>query len=257
MRRLFVGLAIAGIALLAPCWALAGDTELAQQIAASLKSSGKMHGYSIGVKAQEGTVWLNGTVRSQQQLRAALEVVGDIPGVEKIVNGLTVIGADASVRPANAQASDARMAIGSRADYEAPVASAMPYGGSGTGSGVPLPLGGGVRMAMMQQQQGMPMQSSAMQGEGNGGTPIPTYAANNGGGIAPAHFDRPQMPGYAWPSYASAPNYAGITYPRQYSATAWPFIGPFYPYPQVPLGWRKVSLEWHNGWWMLDFRDHD
>jgi len=246
MRRLFVGLAIAGIALLAPCWALAGDAELAQQIADSLKTSGRMHGYSIGVKAHDGIVTLNGKVRSQQQLRTALEIAGDVPGVEKIFNGLTVTGGDASVRPANAQASDGRLAIGSQADYEAPVASAMPYGGSGTGSGVPLAIGG-VRMAMM--QQGMPMQGE------NVGTPIPTYAANNGGGIAPAHFDRPQMPGYAWPSYASSPNYAGVVYPRQYSATAWPFIGPFYPYPQVPLGWRKVSLEWRNGWWMLDFKD--
>jgi hypothetical protein len=88
-----------------------------------------------------------------------------------------------------------------------------------------------------------------------GGGPIPAYAPGAGGGIAPAHFDRPSMPGYAWPSYASYPNYAGITYPRQYSPTAWPFIGPFYPYPQVPLGWRKVTLEWHNGWWNLDFKD--
>ena len=27
----------------------------------------------------------------------------------------------------------------------------------------------------------------------------------------------------------------------------------FYPYPQVPLGWRKVTLEWDDGWWHLDF----
>ena len=50
-------------------------------------------------------------------------------------------------------------------------------------------------------------------------------------------------------------NYAAVTYPRQYSATAWPYIGPFYPYPQVPLGWRKVTLQWDDGWWMLDFKD--
>ena len=63
------------------------------------------------------------------------------------------------------------------------------------------------------------------------------------------------LPNYAWPSYAAYPNYAALTYPQQYSATAWPYIGPFYPYPQVPLGWRKVSLEWDDGWWHLDFRD--
>jgi hypothetical protein len=75
-----------------------------------------------------------------------------------------------------------------------------------------------------------------------------------GSGIARAAYDNPQMPGYAWPSYAAYPNYAAVTYPHQYSATAWPYIGPFYPYPQVPLGWRKVMLEWDDGWWFLDFK---
>ena len=74
------------------------------------------------------------------------------------------------------------------------------------------------------------------------------------GGIAQANFDQPQLPGYSWPSYSAHPNYAAVTYPNQYSATAWPYIGPFYPYPQVPLGWRKVTLEWDDGWWFLDFK---
>jgi hypothetical protein len=71
----------------------------------------------------------------------------------------------------------------------------------------------------------------------------------------PVVYDNAQMPGYSWPSYASYPNYAAVTYPQQYSPTAWPYIGPFYPYPQVPLGWRKVTLEWDDGWWFLDFKD--
>jgi hypothetical protein len=78
-------------------------------------------------------------------------------------------------------------------------------------------------------------------------------AAAVGGGVPGVVHDHPNMPGYAWPSYASHPNYAAVTYPKQYSPTAWPYIGPFYPYPQVPLGWRKVSLEWDDGWWFLDF----
>jgi len=86
------------------------------------------------------------------------------------------------------------------------------------------------------------------------GAPMPAYVPGTGGGVAPARFDHPRMPGYAWPSYASHPNYAALTYPKQYSPTAWPYIGPFYPYPQVPLGWRKVTLEWDDGWWMLDFK---
>ena len=89
---------------------------------------------------------------------------------------------------------------------------------------------------------------------GGGGGPLPMYAGAPGG-PAPAVYDQPSMPNYAWPSYAAYPNYGALTYPKQYSPTAWPYIGPFYPYPQVPLGWRKVTLEWDDGWWMLDFKD--
>ncbi|MCP4784298.1 MAG: BON domain-containing protein [Fuerstiella sp.] len=66
-------------------------------------------------------------------------------------------------------------------------------------------------------------------------------------------YSNPQLPKHAWPSYAQYPNSAAISYPKQYSASAWPYIGPFYPYPQVPMGWREVSLEWDDGHWQLDF----
>lgn len=84
---------------------------------------------------------------------------------------------------------------------------------------------------------------------------VPAYVPGTGQGVQPAAYDHPSMPGYAWPSYASHPNYAAVTYPQQYSPATWPYIGPFYPYPQVPLGWRKVTLEWDDGWWFLDFKD--
>jgi len=87
------------------------------------------------------------------------------------------------------------------------------------------------------------------------GGPIPQYVTPVGGGVAPARYDQPHVPNYTWPSYAAYPNYAALTYPKQYSPTVWPYIGPFYPYPQVPLGWRKVTLQWHDGWWQLDFDD--
>jgi hypothetical protein len=98
--------------------------------------------------------------------------------------------------------------------------------------------------------------ASMQEGAGPGafGGPQPSYVPTPGN-ITPATYDHPSMPNYAWPSYASYPNYAALTYPRQYSPTAWPYIGPFYPYPQVPLGWRKVTLEWDDGWWFLNFND--
>jgi hypothetical protein len=90
-----------------------------------------------------------------------------------------------------------------------------------------------------------------------GGQPMPMGGTGRMGGTGmppiPMRGDGPNMPNYAWPSYAAYPNYAALQYPTQYSPTAWPYIGPFYPYPQVPLGWRRVSLEWDDGWWWLDF----
>ncbi len=259
MRRLLVGLAMAGIALSAPCWVLAG--EMADQITSTLKTSGQLKGYSIKVTTQGSDVWLDGSVRNQQQLHAAIDIVSNFPGVNKIYNRLratdgskfvndTAATSDSGVRQASAQAGNgqAHYAGGSMADYDAPGTVAGPSQGSG-GSGVPLAMGAS-RMAMAQAPQMMPGAENV-----GTGTPIPAYGGGPAGGIAPAHFDRPNMPGYSWPSYAAYPNYAAVNYPRQYSATAWPFIGPFYPYPQVPLGWRKVTLEWHNGWWNLDFRD--
>ena len=90
---------------------------------------------------------------------------------------------------------------------------------------------------------GAPMQPG-MGGPGGPG-PSPVGAAGN--------YSNPQLPSHAWPAYAQYPNSAAIQYPKQYSASAWPYIGPFYPYPQVPLGWREVSMEWDDGMWQLDF----
>jgi hypothetical protein len=95
---------------------------------------------------------------------------------------------------------------------------------------------------------GMPVSSGVVAPQ----APMPMNAGPSYGAGVPRH-DNPNMPGYAWPSYAAHPNYAAVTYPKQYSASAWPYIGPFYPYPQVPLGWRRVSLEWDDGLWYLDF----
>ena len=80
------------------------------------------------------------------------------------------------------------------------------------------------------------------------GGPMPAGAA----GAATTSRTCRAMPGRATPLTRTTRR---LTYPKQYSPTAWPYIGPFYPYPQVPLGWRKVSLEWDDGWWMLDFKD--
>lgn len=281
MKRTF-GLAIAMIAALGPTWLLAGEQEdkaFAKQIANSLKESGEMRDYSVGVKCKDGTVWLAGRVTDQKQLSTALRVVSDIDGVNQIVNNMMVdeagaaapsggtrlrqVGSPAPLAAANSpspggMAQQTNYAGRAPAQLAAPQAQPMRQGNRG----VPRAYApaGQVGRAMQAGHRAMPA-SMAMQGDGGmpgggvPGNPMPAYVPGAGGSPAPAVYDEPNVPNYAWPSYAAAPNYAAVSYPKQYSASAWPFIGPFYPYPQVPLGWRKVSLEWDDGWWFLDFDD--
>ncbi|MEO2025275.1 MAG: BON domain-containing protein [Fuerstiella sp.] len=97
------------------------------------------------------------------------------------------------------------------------------------------------------QRRPMPPVSQASMAMMGGMQAMPTSIGGAGA------YSNPQLPKHAWPSYAQYPNSAAISYPKQYSASAWPYIGPFYPYPQVPMGWREVSLQWDDGHWQLDF----
>ncbi|MDR1478347.1 MAG: BON domain-containing protein [Planctomycetaceae bacterium] len=88
--------------------------------------------------------------------------------------------------------------------------------------------------------------------------PAPTYGYQPYYGATapmPSAYNRPNLPPYAWPSYATYPNYAQVTYPRSYSVQSWPYIGPFYPYPQAPMAWRQVTLKFDHARWWLDFND--
>ncbi|HZZ29930.1 MAG TPA: BON domain-containing protein [Pirellulales bacterium] len=362
MRRVLWSAALASIALSAGL-VLAGDQETSQQIADSLSS--RLKNYSVGVKVEDGTVWLNGFVANQKQMAMAIQTAQRCPGVERVVNNLaigsvapastgsvhntatsggntqlannkfnddaarpqipqanmdmpeqarqqlalagsnanlegpasaSVNGQSAQARPSNAQTSFAN-AQTSFANAQGSFANAQgapgyfpgnggypmntgyyasaPGASGNTNAAYYAPAPGGMAPAangmrpMAPPQGPLPLAAAnptfrpaAMQGNpGNMGEsigapqPMQPAAPMGAGAPAPYHFDHPQMPGYAWPSYAAYPNYGAVTYPKQYSPTAWPYIGPFYPYPQVPLGWRKVSLEWEDGWWFLDFKD--
>lgn len=105
----------------------------------------------------------------------------------------------------------------------------------------------GYPMPQQQFQQYPQVHPASMMGApmGAAGAPSPIAGAGN--------YSNPQLPNHAWPAYAQYPNSAAVSYPKQHSASAFPYIGPFYPYPQVPLGWREVSLQWDDGYWQLDF----
>jgi hypothetical protein len=78
------------------------------------------------------------------------------------------------------------------------------------------------------------------------GEPMPIYQAPP---PTPYDLNPPKMPPYAWPTYAPYNNNSRVAYPDAYPAQAWPFIGPMYPFPKVPLSWRAVKLEWQDGYW--------
>jgi hypothetical protein len=305
MRRFLTGFMVAAVTAVVPVLALADNQEVAKQIARSLDNSGQMSGYKIGVKYQDGTVWLKGQVASQEQMKTALTLVFQTPGVTRVVNELSTNESVAAPSTPSWSQLAAQQKKGDNSparenplrSQAAPVADQQPQpvslakrlenfmGGSepaaparadrvpnsfATSSVSPVsaeepqetpqPMAASPRaVPMSKAPRGgatyVSMQSDARSPVAPNGAPMPMYSAAARGGVAPARYDQPCMPNYAWPSYAAYPNYAGVTYPKQYSPTAWPYIGPFYPYPQVPLGWRKVTLEWDSGWWFLDFKD--
>jgi len=249
MRQFILVIAMAAAVSLQPAWLVANDQQTAQQIAASLQKSGKLKGYDLRVKFKSGTAWLSGRVANSRQSKVAADHVRNLPQVKKVVNHLK-IGSSSTGQTSSRKQNGRHQGVAPAAHQQSigtPVA--MEHGGPAPHMphGEPIydpPVDGGVVY-----QNGGP--GGAHPGYGG---PRPAYVPGAGMPLSPARYDQPYMPSHAWPSYAAYPNYAGVTYPKTYSPTAWPFIGPFYPYPQVPLGWRKVTLEWDDGWWMLDFK---
>lgn len=268
------------------------DDQIARQIYETLqqyKQAGYLHGFRLDMQVHQGTVVLEGQVPQPEQKQLALEVARRVPGVYQVVDMIrvespssavlqTVSTADTSTRrrqPATTERT-APTPASPQGDMSQPVANAAP---SALQPIAPVPLQAVPNSAIAVAPQTsaptaaapqapvavMPhsqpvyhaYQPAAQPAPTTGlpaAAPIAAYYGSLTGGVAQVRYDHPQLPNYAWPSYAAYPNYAAVTYPKQYSPAAWPYIGPFYPYPQVPLGWRKVTLQWDDGWWYLDFK---
>lgn len=287
MRHLTAGVAILAIVFSLPALALAGNQEVANQIAVALQQqsrSGEFDG--VRIKVKDGVAWLNGPVPSKGDLQRALSVAHSLGDVKRVINEMQVAPeffepeqpAQPVAQPMPAataqpipvaqpqpQAQPPQQALPTPPVQVAQPAAAMRQQPSGQPvhyQAQPHPA----QMAAYPQGQPIPMHAARHGGHPHQpvaymqqGAPIPmgagAHAIPSAGYGVPVRYDQPALPNHAWPSYAAYPNYAAVTYPRMHSAQAWPYIGPFYPYPQVPLGWRKVTLEWDDGWWMLDFDD--
>lgn len=194
--------------------------EVAEEIAAALTAA-NLSGYDIEIRYQNGVALLEGNVQTQAERALAQKVVSDIPSVRSVANRL-----NCAQEPA-----------------------AAPGGPRGPQAGLyPAAYRQGEAMPA---QPGMPPQPGMPMGPG---VPMPPMYGHPGMGASQAVYNNPSVPDYAWPAYAQYPNSAAVSYPQQYSASAWPYIGPFYPYPQVPMGWRDATLRWDDGQWNLMFR---
>ena len=181
------------------------NQQLADTIAARLRGTDLVAGADVSIVAQDGTVYLNGTIRDLSQRERLIREVRAVTGVVLVRDSLAVVAAGV-VRVQNPPLS-------------APVA--------------PLPL---APTGPAQYPYGSPIVE-----------PAPVGAP---GAIMP-DMQAPPLPPYAWPTYAPHNNASRIAYPEAYPYNAFPFIGPYYPFPKVPLGWRKVTLEWDDGHWYL------
>ncbi len=205
---------------------------------------GQLRGFGVDISVEAGDAYIDGRAASEQQKALILDLARHTPGVQRVIDQIEVFETAPVTATAAAPSAQPMM-------HPAPLPPAVMQQA--------IPAEG--QMVAQQQfaqqqfaQQPLPQQHLAQHVVGGGpvaGQPVPMapYAS----GAATPRYDQPYLPNYAWPGYAAYPNYAAVTYPQQYSPSAWPYIGPFYPYPQVPLGWRKVSLEWDDGWWFLDF----
>lgn len=240
MRRLFVPICFGLLIALGVPSVQAGNQEEANKIAQRLTQQYPQ--YNIEVAYQEGVVRLRGDVASEADRDEIANFVRHIPKVRAVSETMNVTSGAlqapaTAIRPVQALTPVAQQPVVYGAEAEPVVAPAVQTAVHAYNTGAPL---------------GVAIDASAAPAV----TRSPSdYFAPQGAQTPMAVDGRPNVPNYAWPSYASYPNYSQVAYPKAYANDAFPYVGPFYPYPEVPLGWRKVTMQWHDGYWWLDFND--
>lgn len=189
----------------------------------------------IEIKTSDGLVTLTGTAPSASVKAGLIAKAQQVPGVNAVADRIQVDG-DRRIQPAQFQpgpaggSSPAQVALGGRHGGGGAIFDNSAFANDVFNDAVNPSAGEGVGM----------FESG----------PVPEGPAGAGG--IPA--STPRYPNYAWPSYAPYPNFSAVGYPLVYPWQAWPNIGPFYPYPEVPLDWRAVTARYHDGLWHVKFR---
>jgi hypothetical protein len=203
------------------------NQHIAEQIAERLRTSGRMQGYRIDIRFEDGMVELTGRVSCRGQRDEALRIVQAMPGVTRVHDMMEFSGNGI------VQATDGPIGslglIPNKIFGDDGSSSTEPSQPTSDRTLQPPPLPGAEPQEPVSIMPGAPGFVPGM--------PYPT-------------MQQPPLPPYAWPTYAPYNNYSRVAYPTNYPHEAFPFIGPMYPFPKVPLGWRAVSLRWQDGhWW--------
>ena len=222
---------------------VSANQRLANAIEARLGQLRQLQGYRIDISVNNGVVDLLGFVSKTEHLIGILNATREVPGVLHVVNRVRVLHQNPVQRTQLLQPPTG--------DPQNPVNAGPPLLQNEPG---PQPL--------LQNNQPNPGQGNQGQGQGNNGNgpspllqfqnqpqePTPIYQPQPQGPTAQG-YHAPKLPPYAWPTYAPYNNYSRVAYPLSYPYQSWPYIGPIYPYPKIPLGWRSVSLTWQDGFW--------
>jgi hypothetical protein len=190
------------------------NQRLADVLAEQLRQCSELRHYRIDLRVTAGLIEVQGEVADIPQRDLVLRVIQGIPGVTQVRDLLTV----------RSGAGIARVNGGANGPALQEPAPLLRKGDAPVGPGTLPPEPTPIFQA--------PPPGMANGPQGNYGQPPPP------------------LPPYAWPTYAPYNNYSRVAYPTLYPYQSWPFIGPMYPFPKVPLGWRSISLEYYDGhWW--------
>jgi hypothetical protein len=195
------------------------NQTLADDVAYRLRSTGNTGGADISIVAQDGTVTLSGTAKDAAQKAILVAAAKGVTGVIVVRDNIRVTNAGIL------QVQDPP--VGLPPLTPAPLSPIGPGFGDSLGGAPPMPVAPGMA------------------------NPIVEPAPLGIPGQAAPDLQAPNLPPFAWPTYAPYNNVSRVAYPHAYPYNAFPFIGPFYPFPKVPLGWRKVTLEWEDGHWYM------
>jgi hypothetical protein len=188
------------------------NQQLADDVAVALRQ-GRLKNFHVDIRAVDGAVELIGKVADVGQRDEAIRLAKSVAGVRRVVDGLLVLN-DRAIVPVQQKEDE-------------------------------------------QPEQAPPPQKLNMQPALPPSTMLPNIPSTCPMEPTPFNLNAPNdqfmrpppLPPYAWPTYAPYNNYSRVAYPTLYPADAWPGIGPVYPYPKVPMGWRSVQLTWQDGYW--------